>query len=113
MQRVLLARAFAQQPQILMLDEPTNHLDPRARSDILTIVRNHPATVVAVLHDLSLVPFFANRVLVIHKGHLVADGSVEEVLTEALLNEVFGMTRFVVEHPKTGKAVMVFEPVSS
>ena len=113
MQRVLLARAFAQEPQILMLDEPTNHLDPRARSDILTMVRSRQATVVAVLHDLALVPFFADRVLVMQNGCLVAQGTPEEVLTEEILADVFGMTRFVVAHPKTGKSVMVFEPVSS
>lgn len=110
LQRVILARAFAQRPQILLLDEPTNHLDPCARSETLSFVRQYPATAVAALHDLALVPEFADRVLVMHHGRLIADGGVEETLRPELLQDVFQMTCFKVRHPETGKPLLFFEP---
>lgn len=109
-QRVIIARALAQQPKMLMLDEPTNHLDPRARSDILQTVKQQQITTVTILHDFSLIPAFAQRLIVMNHGAIVADGSIDEVLTNSLLNEVFGMSCFTFPHPKTGKPFMAFEP---
>lgn len=111
MQRVMLARAFAQQPKILMLDEPTNHLDPRARHDILSMVTHSQITTIAALHDLTLLPVFADRIIVLHQGQLIAEGSIQETLTDDLLKEVFGIRHFVLIHPETGKDLFVFEPV--
>ncbi|KXV79628.1 ABC transporter, partial [Gluconobacter japonicus] len=72
-QRVMLARCLAQTPRILLLDEPTNHLDLSARSELLNLLRTLPMTILAVLHDLSLVPDFADRTLLLKEGRLIMD----------------------------------------
>lgn len=88
-QRVLLARALAQQPGLLLLDEPTNHLDLYHQLDILNRVRNLGCTVVAALHDLQLAQQFADQVVVLSAGRVVADGPPEVALTSDRIREVF------------------------
>lgn len=67
-QRAALARVLAQAPKLLLLDEPTNHLDPHGRVELLSLVKSRAITVVAVLHDLSLIDAFADRVLLLSQG---------------------------------------------
>lgn len=90
-QRVLLARALAQDPGILLLDEPTNHLDLYHQLDILTRVRNLGCTVVAALHQLELAHRFADQVLVLHEGRVEAFGPPDEVLVPERIQRVFGV----------------------
>lgn len=73
-QRVAFARALAQEPRILLLDEPTNHLDIRHQLELLTLLRGLGLTVVITLHDLGLAAEFADRVLLLHQGRVLADG---------------------------------------
>lgn len=86
-----LARAVAQSPQVLLLDEPTNHLDLRTRIDVLDSVAALGITVVAVLHELSLAARFADRVLVLHQGRVVAHDAPDKALSPSLVREVFRM----------------------
>ncbi|WP_394381818.1 ABC transporter ATP-binding protein [Streptomyces cacaoi] len=109
-QRVLLARALVQRPALLALDEPTNHLDVRHQLDLLTLVRALPATSLLVLHDLNLAAYFCDRLYVLAEGRLVADGTPEEVLTEELLAEVYGVRAEVRVHPATGAPTVVYLP---
>lgn len=88
-QRVMLARCLAQTPDVLLLDEPTNHLDLAARAHLLHMVRGLDCAVVAVLHDLSLVPDFADHVLILHDGALVLQGDADEVLLSPLCADIF------------------------
>nr|WP_249110520.1 ABC transporter ATP-binding protein [Neokomagataea anthophila] len=88
-QRVMLARCLAQTPELLLLDEPTNHLDLAARGQLLRVVRGLPCTVVAVLHDLSLVPDFADHVLVLQHGMLALEGKADDVLLSAECRAIF------------------------
>ncbi|TYL45701.1 ABC transporter ATP-binding protein [Nocardioides sp. BGMRC 2183] len=90
-QRVQIARALAQEPSVLLLDEPTNHLDVRHQLELLSLVRRTPVTVVAALHDLNLAASFCDRLLVLAEGRVVADGPPREVLTDALVEEVYGV----------------------
>lgn len=108
-QRAALARVLAQSPKLVLLDEPTNHLDPPGRVELLSLVKNQGVTVVAVLHDLSLVESFADRVLLLSQGRAVAWDVPERVLVSAQLYPVFGLTSFTVPHPETGKALRIFE----
>lgn len=88
-QRVQLARAFAQDPTIILLDEPTNHLDLHHRFLLMDLLRASGATVVVVLHDLEMAAMHCDRVLVMQKGRSVGAGPPTEVLTERLIDEVF------------------------
>ncbi|WP_415842234.1 ABC transporter ATP-binding protein, partial [Paracidovorax anthurii] len=108
-QRVHLARALAQAPGLLLLDEPTNHLDLAARADVLALLRGLGITVVAVLHDLGLVPAFADRVWVLQAGRLVAEGTPAQALNGDCVSRVFGMELLHTRHPRHGGVLWSFE----
>ncbi|MFB6714423.1 MULTISPECIES: ABC transporter ATP-binding protein [unclassified Streptomyces] len=108
-QRALLARAFAQDPDVLVLDEPTNHLDVRHQVELLSLLRAQGRTTLVSLHDLNAAASVCDRLHVLHEGALVASGTPLEVLTPALLAEVFGVRAAVVEHPLTGDPLIAFD----
>lgn len=92
--RVLLARALATKAPVLLVDEPVAALDPRHQLLVLDILRVRArggATVVAVMHDLALAARYADRMLLMQEGRLVAEGLPEEVLTPARLAASFGI----------------------
>jgi iron complex transport system ATP-binding protein len=97
-QRVLLARALAQSPRLLVLDELTNHLDIRARFELLDLIRATGITTVAVLHDLDLAARLCDHLVALHCGKVVAAGPVLDVLTPGLLREVFGVAATADRH---------------
>jgi len=92
-QLVGLAQAIARAPAVLLLDEPTSALDLRHQLTVLELARSyareHGAVVVVVLHDLQAAARISDRVLVLHRGRLAAEGSPEEAITPALLAEVY------------------------
>lgn len=113
-QRVMLARALAQQPSLLLLDEPTNHLDIGAQLDVLgllTRLAGGGMTVVAALHDLALAATYADHVIVLRDGHVVAAGRTARTLTPELIREVYGVRATVLQNPDTGRPVIAFSPL--
>lgn len=90
-QRTQIARAFAQQTPVLVLDEPTNHLDLRHQLALMESVRASGATVLISLHDLGLAGRYCDRLLLMHEGQLIADGTPPEVLTMDLISQVFAV----------------------
>lgn len=101
-QRVLLARALVQQPTLLILDEPTNHLDPLYQLELLRLIKTLGLATLASFHDLNLAAAFCDRLYVLDHGRVVASGTPAEVLTEALLAEVYGVQALVDRHPLAG-----------
>ncbi|KPM56230.1 ABC transporter ATP-binding protein [Frankia sp. R43] len=97
-QRVLLARALAQRPRLLVLDELTNHLDIRARFELLDLVRATGVTTLAVLHDLDLAVRYCDQLVVLDRGRVASAGPVLEALTSDVLHAVFGVTGSVERH---------------
>jgi iron complex transport system ATP-binding protein len=90
-QRVMVARALAQEPRILILDEPTNHLDIRHQLELLRLLRGLGLTVVCTLHDLTLAAEFADRVLILQDGRIIADAPPGQALTEATIAQAFNV----------------------
>ncbi|MGC5341791.1 ABC transporter ATP-binding protein [Streptomyces sp. DT24] len=111
-QRVLIARALTQQPRVLVLDEPTNHLDIAHQLDVLRRVRASGPTVLAALHDLNLAAAHCDRLHVLCGGRVVASGPPDEVLSPALLAEVFGVRAHRVRHPETGATQFLFDSLT-
>ncbi|NJM81087.1 MAG: ABC transporter ATP-binding protein [Tabrizicola sp.] len=90
-QRVMVARALAQEPRVIVLDEPTNHLDIRHQLELLALLKGLGLTVIATLHDLTLAAEFAERVLILRDGRILADGPPDKALTEATLAQAFNV----------------------
>ncbi len=105
-QRAVLARALATEAPILLLDEPTANLDLSHQAAMLALVRQRcdqdSAAAVIVTHDVNLAAEFADRVMLLKGGRMIATGSVKEVLTPELLREVFEIRVLVDAHPLTG-----------
>ena len=88
-QRVLIARALAQESDFLVLDEPTNHLDIFYKMQILSLIRSLDVTVISAIHDLDLACKYCDYLYVIEKGNIVGHGSPAEIITPDLMKRVF------------------------
>ena len=110
-QRVLIARALAQTPRVLLLDEPTAHLDLRFQDEVLRLVRSLASeehlAVLLTLHDLNLVARFADRVALLSNGSICKQGLPSEVLTPEVLAPVYGMEIHVTGHPIHGTPLVL------
>jgi len=109
-QRVLVARALAQQAELLVLDEPTNHLDVRYQLEVMDLLVTLGTTALVALHDLNIAALYCKRLYVIHDGQVVANGPPDSVLTPDLLESVFGVRATAVRHPVTGITQLFYEP---
>jgi len=98
-QKVIVARALAQQPQILLLDEPTSNLDIKHQLEVLSIVksltRSRQLSVIMAMHDLNLASRFSDRMLMLKHGCIFAVGTPESVLTEENIESVYGVKSHV------------------
>ncbi|QRX93774.1 ABC transporter ATP-binding protein [Streptomyces sp. A1-5] len=110
-QRVWIAMALAQETDLLLLDEPTTYLDIAHQVEVLDLVRqlNHERgrTVVAVLHDLNQAARYADHLVAMKAGRIVAQGHPGQVVTADLVREVFGLDAVVVPDPVTGSPLVV------
>ncbi|HTP00870.1 MAG TPA: heme ABC transporter ATP-binding protein [Anaerolineales bacterium] len=110
-QRVLLARALAQDAPVLLLDEPTTHLDLQHRETLIHLVRELASSrrlaVLMVLHDLNLASLYADRLSLLVDGELRATGTPEEVLTEETLSMVYHVPVHVIPHPEYGTPLIL------
>lgn len=112
-QRVQLARILAQlwqQPGVLMLDEPNSALDFSHQQQVMKLLQQRARqgqAVIMVLHDLNLAASFADKIILMDAGKIVAQGTAEEVLQESLLKQVFNLDFYRISHPETGKQLFV------
>jgi iron complex transport system ATP-binding protein len=89
---VMVARALAQRPKVLILDEPTNHLDIRHQLEVLSLVRDLGCTVICSLHDLTLASEYADLALVLSRGKTVSFGEPKGILTALLIKQTYNVT---------------------
>lgn len=110
-QRVWIAMALAQGTDLLLLDEPTTYLDIHHQVEVLDLltdlVRNAGRTVIVVLHDLNLACRYADHIVAMKAGKLVAEGLPRDVVTEALVADVFGLAARIVPDPVSHTPMIV------
>ncbi|MET1153314.1 ATP-binding cassette domain-containing protein [Arthrobacter sp.] len=110
-QRVWVAMVLAQQTPLLLLDEPTTFLDIAHQIELLELCRDlnrdKGHTLVAVLHDLNHASRYATNIIAMKNGAVVAEGPPSEVLTEALVEDVFGLACRIIEDPVSGTPLVI------
>jgi len=114
-QRVVLARALAQEPGIMMLDEATSHLDiahQQLIARVLSELNRQGRTVVLLSHDLNLAALYCSRILLLDRGKAVACDVPERVITAELIRSVYGVEPIITRHPESGRP-QVMLPVAA
>lgn len=113
-QRVLIARALAQEPEVLFLDEPTSFLDLNYQIEIMDLLNRlryeQGLTAVMVVHDLNLASQYCDNLLVLKAGQIFTAGNPAQVLTEALIKEVYGCEVKVEQRHPGGRPTLVIQP---
>jgi ABC-type cobalamin/Fe3+-siderophores transport systems, ATPase components len=109
-QRIILARSLAQQTPCLFLDEPTNHLDIKYQLQLLDIVKTLKITVLCALHDLNLAAAYCDRIYLLKGGKIYAFGSPDDVLTEKIIRDVYGVDSSIERNEETGLLNIVYHP---
>lgn len=115
-QRVVIARALAQDPEILLLDEATSSLDVRKKLEIFEILKDlnetQGLTVLCAMHDLNLAALYCSRLMFIKGGQIMVDGATDQVFTPEILAQVYDTAMEVVWHPEHGRPYAVMLPLS-
>ena len=114
-QRVMIARALAQEPEILILDEPSAFLDLKHQLQVFELLRrlnrDCNLTIVAALHDLNLAALFFPRLIMLRDGRIFRDGAPSEVLTEQTIQEAYGIRVRVEQNPASRTPQLFICPV--
>lgn len=106
-QRVILARALAQQTPCLILDEPTNHLDITHQLQLMELVRGLNVTVLSAIHDLNIAAMYCDRLYILKDGEIVGSGTPEELLTPETIRRVYQVESEIVRD-RNGKMHILF-----
>ena len=116
-QRTLIAKAYVQQPRIMLVDEPTAHLDIRYTLEVMQyfkdlIAKEKDMAIVIAAHDLNAVARFCDRITLMKKGHIIACGTPSEVITPENIEKAYGVKSEIIVHK--GNIVMIpMEPIHS
>lgn len=113
-QRVIIAKALAQEPSLLLLDEPINHLDINNQLEVLDLVRSlthrEGKSIIATFHDLNIAARYCDSLILLHDKEIYAQGTPDEVLTEENIKEIYGADASVRKLPETNSVIVT--PIS-
>lgn len=116
-QRVFLAQALAQEPEIIILDEPTNHLDLNYQKELLDLLKSwtkeKQLTVIAIFHDLNLASLYCDRLLMLHRGQVITCGAPEQVLKHENIYAVYATEVEAQFHPNVPKPQIMLASLPS
>ncbi|MGI6038211.1 MAG: heme ABC transporter ATP-binding protein [Limnochordia bacterium] len=114
LQRVLIAQALAQNPQVLLLDEATSNLDINHQMEIMELIKelndSDGLTVIAVMHDLNMAAQYCQRLVLLQQGQIFAQGTPEEVLTPDNIRQVYGTNVRIRKDPLSGRPFIMAYP---
>ncbi|OYT60323.1 MAG: iron ABC transporter ATP-binding protein [Desulfurococcales archaeon ex4484_217_1] len=116
LQRIVMAKLIAHQAKVLLVDEPTVHLDLKYQLEILNMLRriskiNNTLTIMT-LHDLRLASIFSDKLVLLHRGKIVATGTPPEVLTEENIAKTYGVEVEIINHSKAGIIIVPLNTLS-
>jgi iron complex transport system ATP-binding protein len=110
-QRCWIAMSLAQDTDVILLDEPTTFLDLKVQVDVMNLLtktaRDTNKTMVVVLHELNIAAAFADKLVMMRNGEILADGAVDDVFTSENLNQIFGLNANVLLDQRSGRPVCV------
>lgn len=109
-QRALIARALAQEADIIILDEPTNHLDIRYQLQIMEILKSLSITVIAAVHDMNIASLYCDEIIALKDGKLWGKGVPEDVFTREFFFDVFSVKTEILKHSVTQRLSITYLP---
>ena len=107
-QRVLIARLLVQESKFIILDEPTNHLDIGYQIEIMNIIKKMGVTVLSAIHDMNMAAIYCDKLVIMKKGEVITQGSVEETLTSEMLKDLFNVEAEI--HDLKGRKHVIYNP---
>lgn len=109
-QRVILARALAQNTPCLILDEPTNHLDIKYQMQMMEIVKRHQLTIVVAIHDLNIAALYCDKIIALKNGQIVGYGIPKKLFTPEFIRYLYDVDAEVCINKITGKPSITYIP---
>lgn len=109
-QRVILARAIVQQPELLILDEPTNHLDIKFQFEVLDLVRDLNISTLCILHNIELSARYCDYLYAMKGGHIVDEGRPQDLITKETIRTIYDVDSAIYTNPITHDLAVAFLP---
>ncbi len=110
-QRVILARAIVQEPDLLILDEPTNHLDIKFQFEVLDLVKSLNISTLSVLHNIELSANYCDYLYSMKNGKIISEGTPSELITKETLHTLYDVDSEIYTNPITNNLSVAFMPL--